>query len=116
MPLSAAVDQPLQYLRPLGLELLGELGVALRRRDSDGERHQVEPPPHSLVDRIEAGLMIARDDELELRREMKKSRPIKRADNSSPPVRVFDLRLGPALAAFGLYRRHQAARRGQRAR
>jgi len=57
----------LQDARPFGLELVGQLEVALAGRDRDRERDQVEPPPDCLIDGTEPGLVIAGDEQLELR-------------------------------------------------
>jgi hypothetical protein len=50
LPCQASVDGPPQDRRPLGLELLAEIGVALARRDGDCERYKVQPAANGLVD------------------------------------------------------------------
>ena len=66
LPFEAAVDHPAQDRRPLGLELVGQVRVALLGAGFDGERDQQQAPAHGLIDVVEARLVVAGDQQLEL--------------------------------------------------
>jgi hypothetical protein len=55
LPLKAPVERPAQDGRPLCLELLRQVGVALLRRYLYGERHEQHAAAHGLVGRCRGG-------------------------------------------------------------
>jgi len=60
-PITAvAVDRPLQDARLLDTQLRREVRIDLVRRDRHGERDEVQPAPHGLVDAAERGFVVAR--------------------------------------------------------
>jgi hypothetical protein len=58
-------------------------------RRLDRERHHLNTPLHRLVDRANLRPVIADEDQLELRLEVKLSCRMKRAVIGSPPVMLF---------------------------
>lgn len=59
--------------------------------DRHGEGNHVHSPLHRFVDVADGGLVVADDDGLELRRVLKKSWRMKRAEILSPPVMALTL-------------------------
>src|SRR5262249_24877540 len=49
LPFKATVNHPLQDAGPFWLKLLGKLAISFFRRNSDGERNQVEAAPDCLI-------------------------------------------------------------------
>jgi len=64
-----------QDRRALGLELVQQIRIAFARRDLHRERHQQEAAAHGFVDSVQAGLMVAGDEQLEGRIEVEKVLP-----------------------------------------
>jgi hypothetical protein len=102
LPIHAAINHPLHDARQLGLELFGQRFVALVGRDGDGERNEIEAAPDCLVHRLEARLMIASDDQLELRRILEEILPHEPRRNLIAACERLDSALGPAAALFRL--------------
>src|SRR5262249_35274396 len=86
----------------LGLELFRQHFVALVGRDGDGERNEIEATPDCLVHRLEARLMIAGDNQLELRRVLEEVLAHESRRNLVAAGERFDSAVGPAAAFFCL--------------
>src|SRR5262249_50942092 len=71
LPSQAAFNEPVQYAWPLSFQLVPQAEIPFSSGDSDVEGNEVETPAHRLVDRPQAGLMVAGNHQLELRCELK---------------------------------------------
>ena len=69
LPIGASVDHPAEDPRPLVLKLFLEFQVWLRRLVD--ERHDIDAPPHSVVDVAQARLVVAGNSRFEFRFELK---------------------------------------------
>ena len=67
LPVQTAVDCPLEDARPFGLQLIGEIEIAFLGGDTDQEWDEVQPAPDSFIDVADPGLVVACDEQLELR-------------------------------------------------
>ena len=86
----------------------GSVLSRLARRDRHGERDQVQPAPHRLVDVADGGLVVAGDDELELRHELEEVLAHEAGGDLVAAGQRLELALGPAPALLGLDRGDQA--------
>ena len=90
------------------LKLVGEPRIALLCGDGDGERDQVQPAPDCLVDRPQTRLMIAGDQQLELRSVLEKILSHEARGDLIAAGQRLDLALGPTSAFFGFHGGHKA--------
>ena len=65
--IAAALDHPPQNCRAIRPRAFDEIRIALVFRDGHGERDEVQAPANRLVDPAKAGLVVAGDEQLELR-------------------------------------------------
>ena len=108
LPFEAALDHPCENARPFGFELLGKLSVGFLGRDGDREGNEVEPPSYGFVDAAQTRLVVAGDDEFELRRELEKILPHEASRYPVAAGQRLDAQLRPASAFFRLDGRDEA--------
>ena len=101
MPFGATLDHPCQDSGPFGFELGIEIEIALGRRDGDGERDKMESAAHGLIDASQARLMIAGDDELELRDVLEEVLPHEPRCNPVASGKRLDLAFRPSPPLLG---------------
>ena len=97
----------LQDAWPLGLEFLLELRVALLCWDEDGERDQVETAADGFVDIAQAWLVIAGDEQLELRAVGEEVLAHEAGADRVAAGECLDAGFRPVTAFLGFLGRHQ---------
>ena len=92
---------PPQDRGPFGPELFREVKVALLGRNLDGERHEQHAPTHRFVDVFEPRLVVAGDEQLELRHKIKKVLPHETCGYLVAAGQGLDLGFVPAPSLLG---------------
>ncbi len=101
------LDSPSQDFRPFGLQLVGQALVASLRRYGDGKGQQRHAGADCLIYPAKAGLIVARDDESQLRVEVEKVAAHEAGCHAIPAGQILDNGFIPCLANRQFAARHQ---------
>src|SRR5687768_61364 len=71
-----------------------------------GEWHDIEAPPHGVVDAVEHRLVVANDQQLQRWQELELVLPHEPSPHLVATSELLDTRLGPGSSLFGFARGH----------
>src|SRR5262249_2688455 len=80
---------------------IGQLFVAFRWRDRDGEGDQIETSPDRFINRPQTRFMVSHNDELELWHILEEVLPHKPGSDFVAPSECLDLALRPSASLLG---------------
>ena len=95
LPHEATFDHPLKNSSPLGAQVLCELWISLCNRNRQGERLKVHAATHRLIDGAHTRPVIARNDQLEVRRELKRILPHETRRDAVPTCKGLQFAFSP---------------------
>src|SRR5262245_39351834 len=108
LPFQAALNCPRQDAGPFRLELVRKVLVDPLVGNGHRERDAIEPARDGFVDRAEGGHVVARKQELELRKEIEKILAHEARRDFVAAGQFLDARLRPAPTLLGLCGGNQA--------
>src|SRR6056297_1569816 len=106
LPFETALERPGEDAIPLSEKPVWKALVALGGGDGDGKRHHVQTPFHRLIHIANGGLVVADDQKLELRYELKKVLTHETGRDLVAPGQRFELAFSPPAALLSLNRGH----------
>src|SRR5580704_91306 len=102
LPFEASLDRPGEDAVAFGQKPVRQVLVALGGRNGDRERHHVQSPSHGFVDSSDGGLVVAGNDELELRHELEEVLAHEAGGDLVPAGQCLELAFGPTPPLLGL--------------